>query len=106
MLAFLFASLVIAWLDVCYALGGLRYVRPPSSGRNLRGRAGLESIEEGIVWSNGTNATASTNSTAPSNAAIIPVVLSEDQQCVTATFIKLADWHLFLHSCCVGHTTP
>ena len=59
-------------LHGCHALGGLRYLRPPTA-HSLAARAGVESIEQGVVnWS---------NTTTPENSAIVPVALAEDGQC-------------------------
>ena len=73
-LAFL-VVLALSFLNSCSALGGLRYIRPPPPARSLRQRAIFESIDAGIV-----NFGNSTNSTTPTNAAIVPVVLSEADQ--------------------------
>jgi hypothetical protein len=70
MFAFACFVAVLAVLDATYALGGVRFVRPPS--RNVR-RSGVESIEAGVVnWG--------TNTTTPLNSAIIPVSLADDRQ--------------------------
>lgn len=67
---FLVLLVAFAVLDVCCALGPLKPVRPPSVRRLINGRSSLESIEGEVVsWG---------NATTPQDAAIVPLVLSED----------------------------
>ena len=71
MLAVVFFLTVLAFVNNCCALGGLVFVRPPST--HVR-RSGVEAIEAGVVnWG---------NNTTPMNSAIIPVSMSTDGQCV------------------------
>lgn len=78
----LFLVAGLALLNGCLALGTLRYIRPPPAAHSngLRHRSFLESIEAGIINVG--------NSTTPPNAAIVPVVLSSDGQCVHHPFIS------------------
>lgn len=69
MLAIVFFVAVLALLDSCFALGGLKLVRPPPAHAR---RSGVESIEAGVVhWGNDTTSL---------NSAIVPVSLSDDGQ--------------------------
>lgn len=59
-------------LEGCYALGGLRYIHPPTA-HGLAARTQLESFDNVANWSNTTTA---------QNSAIVPVVLADDGQYV------------------------